>query len=243
MIYIERIYLEDGPEREGQYWNEIPVIKAVTERGSFEFHKPVTFIVGENGMGKSTLLEAIAVCWGFNPEGGTKNMRFSTKESHSQLCDHMRLARGPHYARDDFFLRAESTYNVATEIDRLRTAGGNGAAFMEQYGGVSLHDQSHGESFMSIMQNRFRGQGLYILDEPEAALSPMRLLTLMAEISSLVKKDSQFIIATHSPVFLAMKGAKIYNIDDYPASVCKWTELPNVRRYFDFFMEHQDEFE
>ena len=214
MIYIEKIYLEDGPEREGQYWNEIPVIKAVTERGSFEFHKPVTFIVGENGMGKSTLLEAIAVCWGFNPEGGTKNMRFSTKESHSHLCDHMRLARGPHYARDGFFLRAESTYNVATEIDRLRTAGGNGAAFMEQYGGVSLHDQSHGESFMSIMQNRFRGQGLYILDEPEAALSPSRQMAMLSLIKRLVDQDSQFIISTHSPILMAYPDADIIELDE-----------------------------
>lgn len=140
MLYIEKIYIDESPEREGQYWNDIPVVKAVTERGSLRFHKPVTFIVGENGMGKSTLLEAIAVCWGFNPEGGTKNMRFATKESHSTLCEYLRLARGPHYARDGFFLRAESTYNVASEIDRLKSSGGNGEQFMKAYGGISLHN-------------------------------------------------------------------------------------------------------
>lgn len=239
MLYIEKIYLEDSPEREGQYWNEIPLIKAVTERGSFRFHKPVTFIVGENGMGKSTLLEAIAVCWGFNPEGGTKNMRFSTKESHSNLCDHIRIARGPHYAHDGFFLRAESTYNVASEIDRLKTSGGNGEQFMQSYGGKSLHNQSHGESFMSIMQNRFGGNGLYILDEPEAALSPTRQMAMLSLMKQLVDKDSQFIISTHSPILMAYPDAEIIELDEQGFRATPYKETSHYR-LTSYFLNHTE---
>lgn len=239
MLYIEKIYLEDSPEREGQYWNEIPLIRAIAERGSFRFHKPVTFIVGENGMGKSTLLEAIAVCWGFNPEGGTKNMRFATKESHSNLCDHIRIARGPHYARDGFFLRAESTYNVASEIDRLKTSGGNEDQFMQSYGGKSLHNQSHGESFMAIMQNRFSGNGLYILDEPEAALSPTRQMAMLSLMKQLVDKGSQFIISTHSPILMAYPDAEIVELDEQGFRTTPYKETSHYR-LTSYFLNHTE---
>lgn len=234
MLYIEKIYIDDSPEKKGQYWNDIPVIKAVTKHGSLRFHKPVTFIVGENGMGKSTLLEAIAVCWGFNPEGGTKNMRFATRESHSTLCDYLRLARGPHYARDGFFLRAESTYNVASEIDRLKSSGGNGELFMKSYGGISLHNQSHGESFMAIMKNRFSGHGLYILDEPEAALSPSRQMAMLALMKRLVDQDSQFIISTHSPILMAYPEAEIIELDEtgFRSTPYKETAHYRLTNYF-----------
>lgn len=234
MLYIEKLYLENSPERERQYWNNIPVIKAVTERGGLCFHKPVTFLAGENGIGKSTLLEAIAVCWGFNPEGGTKNMRFSTKESHSSLCDHIRIARGPHYARDGFFLRAESVYNVASEIDRLKHSGGNGEQFIKAYGGTSLHEQSHGESFMSIMQNRFTGRGLYILDEPEAALSPSSQMAMLSLMKTLIDKDSQFIISTHSPILMAYPDAEIIELDEagYRSVPYKETSHYRLTSYF-----------
>lgn len=234
MLYIEKLYIDDSPERKGQYWNNIPVIKAVTKLGSLRFHKPVTFIVGENGMGKSTLLEAIAVCWGFNPEGGTKNMRFATRESHSTLCDYLRLARGPHYARDGFFLRAESTYNVASEIDRLKSSGANGEQFMKSYGGISLHNQSHGESFMAIMKNRFSGHGLYILDEPEAALSPSRQMAMLALMKRLVDQDSQFIISTHSPILMAYPEAEIIELDEtgFRSTPYKETTHYRLTNYF-----------
>jgi len=163
----------------------------------------VTFLVGENGSGKSTLIEAIAVAAGFNAEGGTKSFRFSTRPSESALHAVLRLARGDQRERGGFFLRAESLFNVATQIDELDV--------VSSYGGVSLHEQSHGESFLALALNRFEGYGLYILDEPEAALSPSRQLAFLRIIDELVRnKGSQFIIATHSPILMAYPKATIY---------------------------------
>jgi len=163
----------------------------------------VTFLVGENGSGKSTLIEAIAVAAGFNAEGGTKSFRFRTRPSESELHAVLRLARGDQRERGGFFLRAESLFNVATQIDELDV--------VSSYGGVSLHDQSHGESFLALALNRFEGYGLYILDEPEAAPSPSRQLAFLRIIDELVRnKGSQFIIATHSPILMAYPKATIY---------------------------------
>lgn len=174
------------------------------------FHPKVTYFVGENGSGKSTLLEAIAVASGFNPEGGTRNFRFSTRSSHSVLSDHIRIAKGVRKPKDGFFLRAESFFNLATEIENLDAEEGFGAPVIESYGGRSLHEQSHGESFMSLLTNRFGGTGLYIPDEPESALSPQRQLAALARIHDLVESGSQFLIATHSPIILAYPDAQIY---------------------------------
>lgn len=184
----------------------VQYLKQVTR---LEFNRRVTFFVGENGTGKSTLLEAIAVAYGFNPEGGTKNFNFSTAASHSQLHKALVLSKGP-VAKDGFFLRAESFYNVATAIDELDRLD----PFLDCYGGQSLHKQSHGESFMALVQNRFSGSGLYLLDEPEAALSPKRLMSLIVEIDRLTKKRSQFIIATHSPILMAFPGAEILSFSE-----------------------------
>jgi predicted ATPase len=171
----------------------------------------VTFLVGENGAGKSTLIEAIAVLAGFNAEGGSTNFRFGTRSSESSLHQVMRPVRGPRRHRDGFFLRAESYFNVATEIERLDKEPGMGAPIIDSYGGVSLHEQSHGEAFLSLALHRFRGNGLYILDEPEAALSPQRQLALLSIIHDLVEhRASQFIIATHSPILMAYPKALIY---------------------------------
>ncbi|MCG7532745.1 AAA family ATPase [Psychrobium sp. MM17-31] len=177
-----------------------------------KFAREVTFIVGENGSGKSTLLEAIAVAMGFNPEGGTVNLNFETRSTHSQLADYLRLARSFKRHRDGFFLRAESFYNVATNIDEMDEAPAFGPPVIDSYGGVSLHKQSHGESFLSLMLNRFGGNGLYILDEPEAALSPNRMLVMLSKMNQLVKQQSQFIIATHSPILMAFPNAKILEV-------------------------------
>lgn len=205
--YISEISFDDNLD-EHSYLNDLPVIKHLSKEKQLSFSSNVTFFVGENGTGKSTLLEAIAVAYGFNAEGGSKNFTFSTNATHSELFEHITVAKRG-YAKDGFFLRAESLYNVATNIDNMDRLPSFDAPVIGGYGGVSLHKQSHGESFLSIVQNRFFGNGLYILDEPEAALSPMRLLVLMAEISKLEKKNSQFIIATHSPILMSFPNAQI----------------------------------
>lgn len=205
--YISSILFDNTLDK-NSYLNDLPIIRFLTNEKQLTFTSNVTFFVGENGTGKSTLLEALAVAYGFNAEGGSKNFTFSTNITHSELCEHISIAKRG-YARDGFFLRAESLYNVATNIDDMDKEDSFDPPVIESYGGVSLHNQSHGESFLSIVQNRFFGNGLYILDEPEAALSPMRLLTLMAEISELVNKNSQFIIATHSPILMTFPNAQI----------------------------------
>jgi predicted ATPase len=169
---------------------------------TLELTSPVTFFVGENGSGKSTLLEAIAVASGMNPDGGGRNFAFSTRESHSCLADYLTLSRTSGHKPDAWFLRAESIFNVAKEVDRLGVVG--------SYGGRSLHEQSHGESFFAIMQHRFTAGGVYFLDEPEAALSPMRQLACLRLMHELVGKNAQFIIATHSPILMAYPNATIF---------------------------------
>ena len=206
--YISRITLDKALD-EGSYLNRLSAVRHLAQVDGLDFVAPVTFFVGENGTGKSTLLEAMAVAYGFNAEGGSKNFTFSTRKTHSELWEHLRISRlaRPH---DGFFLRAESLYNVASNIDDMDSEPSFDPPVIEGYGGVSLHAQSHGESFLSIVQNRFFGRGLYLLDEPEAALSPMRQLTLMAEINALTEQDSQFVIATHSPILMAYPRAEIF---------------------------------
>lgn len=189
-------------------------IPAVSELDSLELDSEVVFFVGENGSGKSTLVEAIAVALGFNPEGGTKNFNFGTHQSHSSLHEYIRLSKSYAKPKDGFFLRAESYFNVATNIETLDSEFSYSPPVIDSYGGVSLHEQSHGESFLSLMLHRFGGKGIYILDEPEAALSPMRQLAVLSRMKQLVDDSSQFIIATHSPILLAYPNAKIFKIDE-----------------------------
>lgn len=188
-------------------------LEAVRSLVTLELHPKVTFIVGENGTGKSTMLEAVATSYGFNPEGGTKNFNFSTMNTHSDLHKYLRLVKGVRRPEDGFFLRAESFYNVASNIDELDKFG-MGPRIIDSYGGRSLHEQSHGESFLSVFINRFSGKGLYILDEPEAALSPSRQMAMLARMHELVQQDSQFIIATHSPIIMSYPDAIIYELND-----------------------------
>jgi predicted ATPase len=182
-------------------------IEAIKDLDYLAFNKNITIFVGENGSGKSTMLEAIAVSYGFNPEGGTKNYNFSTYDSHSELCDAIRLSRGFKKPGWGYFLRAESFYNVATAEEMYSKEDPRGVR--EQF-----HERSHGESFLQMVQSNFRGKGLYLLDEPEAALSPQRQLTLLLEIVSYVKEDAQFIMVTHSPILLGIPGAEILSFDN-----------------------------
>ncbi len=176
------------------------------------FHPNVTYIIGENGMGKSTLLEAIAIGLGFNPEGGTLNFNFSSYDSHSNLDKYIRVVKGVHKAKDHFFFRAETFYNVATNIEELDKEPSSAPRIIDSFGGKSLHEQSHGESFFAAFTERFRGNGLYILDEPEAALSPLRQLSMLSRINDLIKEGSQFIISTHSPILMAYPHSKIIQL-------------------------------
>ena len=180
-------------------------IEAIKGLDYLKFNKNITIFVGENGSGKSTMLEAIAVNYGFNPEGGTKNYSFSTYDSHSELCDAIRLSRGFRKPSWGYFLRAESFYNVASAEDEY-----------SKWGGVPqhFHERSHGEGFLHLVQTNFKGNGLYLLDEPEAALSPQRQLTLLLEIVNCAKEDSQFIMVTHSPILLGIPEAEILSFDD-----------------------------
>lgn len=201
--YLQTVAVRaDAAVDETQYPYNIPAIR---DMGTLALHPDVTFFVGENGAGKSTLLEAIALALGFSREGGNRNFNVSTAQSESPLHEALQLVRGFRRPGDGYFLRAESFYNVATYMDTIGYLGG--------YGGKSLHARSHGEAFMTLLTHKFRGKGLYLLDEPEAALSPSRQLAALRLIRELVDDTSQFIIATHSPILLAYPGAKILQFD------------------------------
>lgn len=211
-LYIKSVDLIKEPKKD-KYLLDLPIVKFL-KSSEIRFNNPVTFIVGENGSGKSTLIEAIAVAYGFNAEGGTKSFFFETNSTVSELSQCIKLGKSGMLG-DGFFLRAESFYNFATYTDRI------GAT---RFGDKSLHTQSHGESFLATIQNRFTEKGVYILDEPEAALSPMRIMTLLIEINHLVSIGSQFIISTHSPILMAYPGADILQLNPDGIEHVKYNE-------------------
>jgi predicted ATPase len=203
-------------------------IPAVAAADGLSLHPHVTYFVGENGSGKSTLLEAIAIAAGFNPEGGSMNFRFSTRSSESSLAGALRLVRSVRRPRTGFFLRAESFFNVATTIEEL------GPQIMASYGGRSLHEQSHGESFIALALHRFGPDGLYMLDEPEAALSPLRQMSMLRRMHDLVREGCQFIVATHAPILLAYPQAWIYQLDEHGLQRVAYDDTSTVRVTRDF---------
>lgn len=225
-LYIDKVLINSFDDT--SYIANLPVVKNLMKKRELKLGNPVTMFVGENGTGKSTLLEAIAICAGFNAEGGSRNFNFSTKSTESNLYRHLTLAKQC-YEKDGYFLRAESFYNVSTNIEEMDAIPAASKKIVQSYGGKSLHNQSHGESFLSLVQNRFRGQGLYILDEPEAALSPLRQMTLLIEIKRLVQQDSQFIIATHSPIILAFPNATIYELTENDIKLTPYQETEHYR--------------
>lgn len=212
MQFIQGILFDWNKIDQGSYLRDIEAFRHIKQ---LDFSNSITFFVGENGSGKSTLLEAIAVAHGFNPEGGSRNYSFSTHDTHSELCDSIRIIRGFRREKWGYFLRAESFYNVATQEEEY--------ADME-HPSARYHEKSHGESFLQLAQNNFQPNGLYFLDEPEAALSPQRQLTLLMEIYSCAKAGAQFFIVTHSPILLGIPGAKIYSFDNGPIHTCSYEE-------------------
>lgn len=202
MIYISQIRNNRPTAERNSYPYNIPSIAKLDE---LSLRNPVTFIIGENDSGKSTLVESIAINAGFNAEGGSSNFNFSTQDSHSVLFEDIQLIRTGYRNKDGYFLRAESFYNVATAVDNYLV--------QDSYGG-SLHERSHGESFLALLHNRLYGNGLYIFDEPESALSVVSQMNMLTRIRELVNARSQFIIATHSPILLAYPDADIYQVTE-----------------------------
>jgi predicted ATPase len=231
-IRVERDRIEDS----SVYPFSIPALRNLEE---LTFHPKVTFLIGENGSGKSTLIEAIAVASGFNPEGGSPNFSFATRRSESELRKYIRIARNARRPRTGFFLRAESYFNVATEIERLDSEPSFGGRIIDSYGGRSLHEQSHGESFLALVTHRFGDRGLYILDEPEAALSPQRQLALLARMHQLVSGGSQFLIATHSPILMAYPESDIFQLGTDGISRVPYEETEHFTVTRDFLVNRE----
>lgn len=215
--FIQRISIDWDKIESDSYLRTIEPIRSIKE---LEFTSPITFFSGENGSGKSTLLEAVAIAAGFNPEGGTKNYHFSTYDSHSELYNAIRLAKGYRKSGWGYFLRAESFYNVATKERDYADAA---------HPSQRLHEQSHGESFLATAQKHLKPNGLYLLDEPEAALSPQRQLALLMELYTCAKQNSQFIIVSHSPILLGMPNAQILSFDHGQVHACSYEETESYQ--------------
>ncbi len=211
---LRSLTVDWGKVPKDSYVRDIPALASLK---TLTFHSNVTFFAGDNGTGKSTLLEALAQALGFNPEGGTRNYRFSTWQEASPLEGALRLVRGYRRASPGYFFRAESFYNVATA-----TAGYNDGT-MPDY-----HARSHGESFLDFLE-RYDRTGIYLMDEPEAALSPQRQLSLLGYIHDRAEEGSQFIIATHSPILLGLPGAEILSFDGEDIAPCAWEDTVSVR--------------
>ena len=228
-LFVKELKIDWDAIAPGSYLRSIKTIAGINR---LAFHPPITFFVGENGTGKSTLLEAMAVAYGFNPEGGTVNYSFSTYDSHSELWDAVTLSKSFKKVHCGYFLRAESFYNVATKEDE----------YGKMPGGIplNLHKKSHGESFLTIINDYFKADGLFFLDEPEAALSPQRQMTLLLKIAESARENSQFFIVTHSPVLLTLPGAEILSFDDGRLHKIEYEDTESYR-ISEMFINHREQ--
>ncbi len=228
-LFVKELKIDWDAIAPGSYLRSIKTIAGINR---LAFHSPITFFVGENGTGKSTLLEAMAVAYGFNPEGGTVNYSFSTYDSHSELWDAVTLSKSFKKVHCGYFLRAESFYNVATKEDE----------YGKMPGGVplNLHKKSHGESFLTIINEYFKSDGLFFLDEPEAALSPQRQMTLLLKIAESARDNSQFFIVTHSPVLLTLPGAEILSFDEGRLHKIEYEDTESYR-ISEMFINHREQ--
>ncbi|MBO0586298.1 AAA family ATPase [Sporosarcina sp. E16_8] len=235
-MFLKKItLLHKETQSEKEYPFSIPSIRSLTE---LDLTNSITFFVGENGSGKSTLLEGIADLCGFNAAGGGRNNTYEVDASESALSDYLRLSWMPKVT-NGFFLRAESFYHFASHVDEMAK---EPYGSYRDYGGKSLHHQSHGESFLSLFLNRFNGKAIYLLDEPEAALSPQRQLSFLRIMHDLVREENcQFIIATHSPIILGYPDATILSFDD---GAIKETEYEMTEHYqiTKYFLDHREKF-
>ena len=225
--FIQGVIFEWDKIDNDSYIKKIEAFKGIEK---IEFTNSITLFVGENGSGKSTLLEAIAVAHGFNPEGGTKTYSFSTHDTHSELCDAIRISKSYRKEKWGYFLRAESFYNVATKEEEYADSSHPSARY---------HEKSHGEGFLALAQNNFRPNGLYLLDEPEAALSPQRQLTLLMEIYRCAKEGAQFFIVTHSPILLGIPNAEILSFDNGSIHTCSYEETESYQ-VTEMFINNRD---
>ena len=232
--FIQSVSINWDEISEHSYLRRIPALRSIEE---LAFEHPITFFAGENGTGKSTLLEAIAVAYGFNAEGGTRNYRFSTYDDISELSRSLRMKKGFRRPHSGYFFRAESFFNVATKAEEYRD-GDDKSSYYSRYGGRSLHEQSHGESFLSYFQS-FDQAGLFLMDEPEAALSPQRQLTLFIQMAKMAEHGSQFIAATHSPILLGIPGAQILTFDGGIIRPCRYEETESYQ-VTELFINNRD---
>jgi predicted ATPase len=226
----------DRVEARDAYPFNLPAIAKIDE---LDLDAPVVMFVGANGSGKSTLIEALAYQVGCNPEGGSRNFTFDTAQTLSPLHTVMRLARRIPRNTDRYFYRADAFHVFATEMRRLDEEPGFGPPIKSYYGGDDLHEMSHGQSVMRLMRHRFRAGGIYLLDEPEAALAPETQLEVLARILQLVKDGARFVIATHSPLLMALPGALIYELSEDGVEVRSYHELNHVRLYKRFLGDPQ----
>ena len=224
---LEVVLRRDSVPSFEDYPFALPVVRALH---TLPLHPKVTFFLGENGAGKSTLLEAIAIAVGLNPEGGSRNLRFQTRASHSPLSEYLRLVRGPHRPADSFFVRSETLYTLATALEDPSLGG-----VLQHYGDQSLHERSRGEALMALVTNRLGGGGLYLFDEPEAGLSPTRQLAFLAAMHQLVRRGSQLVLATHSPILLAYPDARIYELAGDKIVERRYEDTDHYRITSDFF--------
>jgi predicted ATPase len=240
--YLKSITIDHPDEQCEQFPFTIPALRDLDR---LEFHPDVTFIVGENGSGKSTLIEAVATVMGLGAEGGTGNHSMKDQYGSSSLADHLRPQRNIQKPKDKYFLRAESFYNIGNYLEELAEDPDANAVedrwgrtprerAFARYGGKSLHLSSHGESFLTVITQTFAGNGLYIMDEPEAALSPSRQLAALIRINDLVSQNSQFIIATHSPILLSYPRSRIYLLNERGCNEVSYEDTEHYQITRDF---------
>jgi predicted ATPase len=230
---IRRVEPDAGAEIDrGAWWAKIPAIAAVLEHG-LNIPAGVTFLVGENGSGKSTLVEALAVAHGLNPEGGSRAARHSTRVTESPLGSALRVIRTPGRAANSYFLRAETMHGLYTYLEALPAGPG------PPNPDTDLHDRSHGEGFLELLERKFRGYGFYLMDEPEAPLSFTSTLGLLARLDALRTDGAQVVVATHSPLLTALPGATILELGDHGIRKVTWEELEIVE-HWRRFLERPD---